>query len=386
MEKGILRVTEKRRFIKVPGGEVKLRKQIPDLGIELDRAECEFEGNPAEWIRIIRTGQEFSAKAAIEAKNTMREAKAAFEKAYKELLIAQSRSGDSFSLNHVRVPHDTRSKVLLTHPDNFSLKLNRFARYDFKDNKEEEKGFTYFVSKGIKTRDHRVIVPEFNIKADFGDLFSAESPTLADRQIKMASKYLKNIITPVFQPDWRFVTGLGGHSVYETGITLHHVYGVPYIPASSIKGVLRSWIIFSKFDNSEKLALKDDLFCRVFGCPKESVLEEAYMGRIVFFDALPREAPTIEPDVMTSHYPKWYSGEKAPVDTDSPNPVIFLTVKKTSFQFILGSKAKPGEEEWDLATKTFWDDKSLGWWLENALSEHGIGAKTAVGYGYFSKA
>lgn len=38
----------------------------------------------------------------------------------------------------------------------------------------------------------------------------------------------------------KLVIGLGGHSVYETDITLHHIYGVPYIPASAIKGSFRN--------------------------------------------------------------------------------------------------------------------------------------------------
>ena len=39
---------------------------------------------------------------------------------------------------------------------------------------------------------------------------------------------------------------------------------------------------------------------------------------------------------------------------------------------------------YNLNEDIFWDGKTLGWWLINALSEHGIGAKTAVGYGYMN--
>jgi len=37
----------------------------------------------------------------------------------------------------------------------------------------------------------------------------------------------------------RLALGLGLPSFFENGITLHHIYGVPYIPASSFKGFLR---------------------------------------------------------------------------------------------------------------------------------------------------
>ena len=58
------------------------------------------------------------------------------------------------------------------------------------------------------------------------------------------------------------VVGLGGESVYETSITLHHIYGIPYIPASSIKGVVRSWIITEVFGEKSICVIKylDDFF------------------------------------------------------------------------------------------------------------------------------
>ena len=41
--------------------------------------------------------------------------------------------------------------------------------------------------------------------------------------------------------EWRLTLGLGLPSPLETGITLHHLYGIPYLPGSAIKGVARSW-------------------------------------------------------------------------------------------------------------------------------------------------
>ncbi len=43
------------------------------------------------------------------------------------------------------------------------------------------------------------------------------------------------------------IVGLGNESVYDTSMTLHHMYGIPFIPASAIKGVIRSWIIAEMF-------------------------------------------------------------------------------------------------------------------------------------------
>ena len=40
-----------------------------------------------------------------------------------------------------------------------------------------------------------------------------------------------------FQTNGRIIVGLGEKNVLETGITLHHTYGVPYIPGSALKGL-----------------------------------------------------------------------------------------------------------------------------------------------------
>ncbi len=300
--------------------------------------------------------------------------------------ISKPNLQDSFESSKSRVPNDTqRVKISKEKVDNFSLKLNQFARWDWQKDGNKDGNKLYFfnpkkIEEGPKGQKETKL-DAFKIKANFGDLFKKNEDQLAHRQ-KIAAEFLFSeagqLVTQKFRPDWRFITGLGGHSVYETGLTLHHVYGIPYIPASSVKGVLRSWVICQKFGNDEKQALGNEVFCRIFGCPNESALGTAHRGSVTFFDALPTTPPKIEPDIMNSHYPKWYGGTGAPVDTDSPNPVFFLTVVDTTFEFLLGSK------NWNLQTERFWE-KTLSEWLTAALTSHGIGAKTAVGYGYFTE-
>lgn len=295
---------------------------------------------------------------------------------------------DSFNLKQSRTPRDTRDLSLRGQDvDNFFLKLNKFARYEQSFNEkggEWDRKFS-FIKGGA-----------YDIQPKFGELFAnSDDSQLSNRILTSAQALFQGegqLMYSQFKPEWRFVTGLGGHSVYETGMTLHHIYGVPYIPASSIKGVLRSWVIYKQFGNNEqgeedlkkaeKRALQCKDFCYIFGCPAESVMKKAYQGRITFFDALPTEKPTIESDIMNPHYPKWYGGGgRAPVDTESPIPVFFLTVKETPFLFMVGTKPKGNEEDWNIKDKLFWG-KTLMTWLTEALTSHGIGAKTAVGYGY----
>lgn len=213
----------------------------------------------------------------------------------------------------------------------------------------------------------------------------------------------------------RLAIGLGTASVYETGMLLHAVYGFPYIPASSVKGVVRSYIISEVFENDEVEALKDKTFCDIFGCSGEGKIEIANFkshykiaaektkakdngdrqGKIVFFEAFPTDSVKVKIDVMTPHYGDYYGDNNAktpPADYLSPNPITFLTVEGTKFTFHFGLLL--GEENILVRFK----DKDVGnkeekqpilslvnHWLTQALTQHGIGAKTAVGYGYMQK-
>jgi CRISPR-associated protein Cmr6 len=162
---------------------------------------------------------------------------------------------------------------------------------------------------------------------------------------------------------WRLIIGLGAVHPQETSMTLHHVYGIPYIPGSAVKGVTRHWIILSKFDNEEKKAEADEKFQKIFGAQKNQ-------GRVIFMDAYPVGQINLKIDIMNPHYPDYYSKNIPPADWQNPNPIKFLTVENTKFRFYLLSKKG----------SLLYEAKE---WLEEALGEFGIGAKTSLGYGIF---
>ena len=268
--------------------------------------------------------------------------------------------------------------------DNFNLKLNKFPRFD-ENSKRGTNPFKFF-----QTSRGRI---EFKIEPHFGEF---DFKNLCKRQKTNAEKIFdkeQTLFCQNYNTTWRLAIGLGYESVYETNITLHHIYGIPYIPASSLKGVVRSWIITQAFGDvdgeqdlakAEKKALMNKEFCDIFGCDSNSYYKKAMQGNITFFDAFPTTIPNIEPDVMNPHYGPYYQDADnkkniAPVDYHMPVPVNFLTVKDTTFQFIIGSKDK-NWLDWKI------DGKNIKEWLNDALTQHGIGAKTAVGYGYMKKA
>lgn len=166
------------------------------------------------------------------------------------------------------------------------------------------------------------------------------------------------------QAQGRLVIGLGGESVLETSILLHHTYGVPYLPGSSLKG-------FAARYARTRLATaswgKDsEAFETLFGSTGEA-------GYVTFFDALyvpgsARGDCPLAPDVITVHHPAYYRGEPGapPADWDSPIPVPFLSAGGA---YLI---ALHGAANWVVAAFEI---------LRLALIEEGIGAKTSSGYG-----
>jgi len=177
----------------------------------------------------------------------------------------------------------------------------------------------------------------------------------------------------------RLITGLGQSHSTETGMVFEHNIGVPYIPASSIKGLVRfahRLEIDLGLDES-KDAFPETLIPDIFGGDKKGEKKsETYRGQVIFLDAYPKDVPALELDIMNPHYGPYYmddSGKKAPGDWYDPVPVKFLTVAAGSvFVFrALVPKDRPDLQE---AVKKAYT---------TALTQEGVGAKTAVGYGRF---
>jgi len=173
--------------------------------------------------------------------------------------------------------------------------------------------------------------------------------------------------------DARLIIGLGGTSVIETGITLHPLYGFPYIPASGLKGLARAYAEIVAEASKEKKLL-------IFGSEDKDPQHASnnIQGRVFFMDGLPIKFPDLDLDIMNPHYGDYYQGKQdskgnpiPPADYLNPVPVTFLTVAAGQiFSFALFSR----HDELVKKTKQ---------WLIGGLTELGAGGKTNVGYGYF---
>lgn len=193
----------------------------------------------------------------------------------------------------------------------------------------------------------------------------------------------------------RMIIGLGIDNVLDTGITLHHTYGVPYIPGSALKGLCAHYCnaVLGATDEKFKMGKWDEkkqrqigrngdyyevLFGNISGQDDSSDGggQGASAGFITFHDALIEEKEMGESlcmDVMTPHHAGYYSGKsEKPTDFDDPVPVPYLSVKGSFFCVLSCEDASEEGQKWlDLAKKI----------LVGALENWGIGGKTSSGYG-----
>ena len=208
-------------------------------------------------------------------------------------------------------------------------------------------------------------------------LKSSEIEPLRNRQ-KEQLRYLApdgHFYCATSQLDWRMVVGLGSNHVQETNMTLDHVHGIPYLPGSAIKGIVRSWVIQEYFTDEEEatrdfqigdsvaLRQKKENFFTVFGSQKCA-------GQVQFLDALPNSHVHFNIDIMNPHFPDYYTGSDFPTDFQRLIQIYFLTLRNTHFRFLIAAKeAGPLQLARD--------------WFTEAIANRGLGAKSAVGYGHF---
>ena len=137
---------------------------------------------------------------------------------------------------------------------------------------------------------------------------------------------------------------------------MHSIYGIPYIPASSIKGSIKAW---AKKNRNIELAEID----RILGYLKG---DKASMGTVQILDAFPTK-PCLSVDIAS---PQWkWEGEKVKYGTV---PHHLLSMEKPNLVIGLAYTSR--------STKNSDDLLKVKEWLQQALSE-GIGSRVSTGYG-----
>lgn len=191
----------------------------------------------------------------------------------------------------------------------------------------------------------------------------------------------------------RLLVGHGNASGSDVGLTVHHTWGTPIVPGSSLKGIVAHHLA-STYDldtRREASGARDPRWIHraLFGATAADNRSSGdTRGLVTFHDALYRglappttnadhdrrppdlTRPPFAPDVLTVHQRSYYnsSGNEDASDHDSPNPVAFLSVRpRARFAVML-----EGPHDWTLLA---------GQLLAEALASIAIGGKGAAGYG-----
>jgi CRISPR-associated protein Cmr6 len=275
----------------------------------------------------------------------------------------------------------------------FQNSIKRFLGSQITPQKFKEINFTYLFNLpaiSIRGDELKIRINEdienFKWDKDFINSIEIRKEQII-MQLQKEGYHLKNFPLSI---SWRLVIGLGASHPQETSMTLHHIYGIPYIPGSAIKGVTRHWAVLKLADKKNKtedmefekviervsnaLEKGEDLELEVDKITFKDLIEifgtQEKQGKVIFFDAYPFGEIRLKIDVMNPHYSGYYSKGQPPADWQTPMPIKFLTVENTKFHFYLASK------EQNLVEKA----SSL---LLETIQNFGIGAKTSLGYGLF---
>src|SRR6185436_4683635 len=205
--------------------------------------------------------------------------------------------------------------------------------------------------------------------ADFLQILKRREQALAGRGARCVKRIAQT----------RLVVGLGLPHPTETGFLFDRTTGCPYLPGSSVKGLLRAAarLVAAGDLEGDRPAWTEEEIRRIFG-PELGGEWTPQVGSVVFYDAFPTEWPRLEVDILTPHHRGHNDKKETPAaDWDEPNPVPFLAIAPgASFRFSFG----PGDRE------RFEEDfPKLEKLLGTALDWLGIGAKKAAGYGVFGE-
>jgi CRISPR-associated protein Cmr6 len=181
----------------------------------------------------------------------------------------------------------------------------------------------------------------------------------------------------------RLIVGLGEESVLETGVRLHHTYGVPLIPGTALKGIASHYCdhvwgqrhLGGQAREENQGFRRGEIYHRLlFGNTEDG-------GAVRFEDAwlepnsLTAAKEGLLPDIMTPHHPDWQTSPAAPpTDFDNPRPVAYLSVAGR-FHLALSWQGPANSTQADP-----WTELALNL-LKESLCEWGVGGKTSSGYG-----
>lgn len=320
---------------------------------------------------------------------------------------SQQRQTDNIVKAETVIPLSNEMKTKLRNPNcNFSLYSPRMVSWELKHGNGE---LQFYSGEEIKRDKNGNPItdengnPKWEKKKDdakealckTGNQLLKQVSGLLTTKHEQQKKYIsvlkeQGIITFAFEAKTisPFITGLGVEHPMETGMILDRNIGVPYIPASSIKGVLRLACAINLAESKEAYKKKgevpdtDATLVKYFGSMAQDADKQS-RGQLMFLDAYPINIVTpnnegiLKLDIMNPHFGGYYSGngEKQPVETESPVPIKFLTVAK-EIKFVFRCAFIPLKDD-------SCNEAEIREMFKTAFEKVGFGGKTSIGYGRF---
>jgi len=327
--------------------------------------------------------------------------------------------------------------------ENFALLFNKLlpkivVEVNIDKNRKEKAPVWQFYTKNFGKNTDKV---KNQVKSALFKELQSYSPKEKEKRLikQLIETYKENRFKELkLKTGYHLAVGLGLPSFFENGLTLHHIYGTPYIPGSSVKGLARFTFLtkvlnifpfdglneipslrlknedepFKELVKIDKALVESKDFKEFHGKVKELLVKDtpieelekfyylfkelfgtqSYRGRVIFADAFATEWK-FKVDIMNPHYQEYYQSESDQRknkeeglylvgDWHNPTPIFFLTVDKDAVFSFLYKVEKPKfnlkGEEVDLK-------KLVEELLKEGLSLLGIGGKKGKGYGWFEK-
>jgi CRISPR-associated protein Cmr6 len=235
-----------------------------------------------------------------------------------------------------------------------------------------------------------------SIRLDNSDLAVSRIRSNNRFLLDLEASYSGCSVTFVASLGGRLLINMAGGVMENSGLALDRVTGLPYIPGTAVKGITRNfalWNIRNETNPANQVKLlrhalaifgfspndlsqRGDFLWAVNGdrAKIESGLEgfktDTYKGICSFIAAQPSSERNLRivAEVLTPHF------------NNNLRPIFFPAVEAgTEFGFAVICQREPHLS--DIETSTLLAQAKT--WIQAALVENGIGAKTGAGYGWF---
>lgn len=266
---------------------------------------------------------------------------------------------------------------------------------------EEASSARHYASRGGQNADAsrykaKVASALSTIRVDNPELTVSRIRSNARFLLDLEASYSGRAITFVTSLGGRLLINMAGGVMENSGLALDRITGLPYIPGTAVKGITRNcalWVIRNETNPTRQilqlrnalaifgfspndLTQKGDFSWAVKGDSQklDAALQgfdtDTYKGICSFIAAQPSSTDNLRivAEVLTPHF------------NNNLRPIFFPAVEAgTEFGFAIIGQREPLPK--DLTRSGLLDQAKQ--WLQQALTQNGIGAKTGAGYGWF---